>query len=52
MRGEETKIGVAMEDEATVKLIHEVIDKIRSRNTEMISDEDAATVAFPERGKK
>ena len=29
MRGEETKIGVAMEDEATVKLIHEVIDKIR-----------------------
>ena len=32
-------------------MIPEVIDKIRSRNTEMISDEEAANTAFPERAK-
>ena len=30
-------------------MIPEVIDKIRSRNTEMISDEDAARAAFPDK---
>jgi hypothetical protein len=33
-------------------MIPEVIDKIRSRNTQMISDEDAAAAAFPDREKK
>ena len=32
-------------------MIPEIIDKIRSRNTEMISDEEAANTAFPERAK-
>ena len=30
-------------------MIPEVIDKIRSRNTDMISDEEAARTAFPEK---
>ena len=33
-------------------MIPEVIDKIRSRNTEMISDEDAVNTAFPDKNKK
>ena len=32
-------------------MIPEVIDKIRSRNTEMISDEDAVNAAFPDKNK-
>lgn len=32
-------------------MIPEVIDKIRSRNTEMISDEDAVNTAFPDKNK-
>lgn len=33
-------------------MISELIDKIRSRNTEMISDEEAASKAFPEKAVK
>jgi hypothetical protein len=33
-------------------MIPELIDKIRSRNTEMISDEEAASKAFPEKAVK
>ena len=32
-------------------MIPEIIDKVRSRNTEMISDEDAVNAAFPEKNK-